>query len=372
MHNAVRAQLLASRLSDSMERGVLGEKELPESMVLQLTAITDVGVSAQTLLDTLYARRTEVPIPTYPRQMLRLELSDGFSEPLVAFEYARIDALVLGETLLGCKLRVQRAQREQGIVFLTPATTSVLGGVIPDLARRGEQLLEDALCAKLQVPPRKETVRKAPAARVDETKPVPPQRAFAQTGEQPPICSQPATRAAQPTLRAEHPPRPNESEPLTRQTPEPLSDHWDIDAEEALLEAELAMMNTPEPERAQPSRSKYPANDQLTAPVAHSIQSSPPPAMEPAAPMPSSDVQKSELLKHLDSASMSSTPPATATSYAPSSSGDAPCRLKIPRKHEGSQTSSIRPSPAPIELSSDTEPDRTAECIVLSDSDSVG
>lgn len=52
---AVRAQFLASQLGDSLERGVLGD-ELPQSALLQITAMTDVGVSAQTLLDTLNAR----------------------------------------------------------------------------------------------------------------------------------------------------------------------------------------------------------------------------------------------------------------------------------------------------------------------------
>lgn len=43
------------------------------------------------------------PIPSYPRSMLKLTLSDG-STTISATEYVRLPQLVLGETPLGCKV----------------------------------------------------------------------------------------------------------------------------------------------------------------------------------------------------------------------------------------------------------------------------
>lgn len=43
-------------------------------------------------------------VPPYPRSMLMLDVSDGF-RVMRAMEYKRIDALKLGETALGCKVR---------------------------------------------------------------------------------------------------------------------------------------------------------------------------------------------------------------------------------------------------------------------------
>lgn len=384
LQRAVRAQFLASQLGDSLERGVLGE-QLPQSALLQITAMTDVGVSAQTLLDTLYARRSTQPMPPYPRNMLCMELSDGFSKTIMAYEDAHIGALVLGETRLGAKIVVRSLRREKnGVVFLRPETTSVLGGAVPELARDGERKLELALCAKLNIAPSDGQTGAEGRGPASASVPASASANVSATADAPthtgPTRSEPKVRPepTEPTLSGSNPSKPNLSAPTlpngTRQVPtaphppahaplsppltnvhvpahasttlameedpavDPPSDAWDLDAEAALLEAEQALAGAPAP-----------TPDTQAPPMQHT---------------PTLSQPKSELLRHLDAAP---TPPSQPRVAPPRASGEERARLKILPKQPTPTPRESRPA-APIELSSDSETESAAAAyIVLSD-----
>ncbi|KAG1785826.1 uncharacterized protein HD556DRAFT_1249230 [Suillus plorans] len=128
----VTSQLLQSDLSDS----TLPNTGLPQNIrtiqngrltglpcLVEIRAISDIGISAFSLMtvrqkrmdggdmaglvseDKEDAEEDEDPIPKYPRGMLRLELSDGFTT-VEAVEYCAIPQLELGVTPLGYKVRV--------------------------------------------------------------------------------------------------------------------------------------------------------------------------------------------------------------------------------------------------------------------------
>lgn len=138
--------MLQSNLADSMQRGTgfpenirsikdgfIATEETGGPLLVQVTAITDVGTSAFTLMNVRQARldkadmagltkdrdldvdmetvenqeRTveeeeDTTMPPYPRSMLSLWLDDGTMR-VKAMELKRIPDLVLGETFLGCK-----------------------------------------------------------------------------------------------------------------------------------------------------------------------------------------------------------------------------------------------------------------------------
>lgn len=366
LHAAVRAQFLASRLADSMDHAQVCGDNLPASMILQVGSITDVGVSAQTLLDTLNARRTQQPPPAYPRQMLCLQLEDGFGGVVSAYEHTRIPGLQLGETPLGCKVRVQHARRENDVVFLEPRTTTVLGGTIPELAQSMERLFEEQLCAQLGIAPSKPTnaPQAAPNAHISAKQaPATVQKTT------PAALSRPAGASASVAQQlAEDQSPPTDS----------FSDAWDIDAEEALLEAEMAMATASQAPMPVPDTHKMdtpaspPATDIGRSSTKEPMSSGTHSEAGDAAPAPmSSGTRKSQLLQQLDAAPIAHTPPSRSALAVPPSSGGASARLKILPKYERPPSTSSQHSAGPIVLSSDTEPEASVECIVLSDSDSA-
>ena len=89
-------------------------------LLVEITSITEIGHSAFNLYNVRQTRIERVdlaglaeeegvesdegPIPNYPRQMLKLELSDG-TTTAKAIEYRSIPELKLGETPLGFKVR---------------------------------------------------------------------------------------------------------------------------------------------------------------------------------------------------------------------------------------------------------------------------
>lgn len=96
----------------------LGNTVLRGPILVQITAITEIGHSAFSLQNVRQARLEradmaglaggddddeEGPIPRYPRSMLRFQLSDG-STILQAIEHRRLPELELGETPLGYKV----------------------------------------------------------------------------------------------------------------------------------------------------------------------------------------------------------------------------------------------------------------------------
>jgi len=95
--------------------------------LLQILSVTDIGTSAVALQNTLEQRKDVfegktrirgmdegedeeqiVPgkVPDYPRAMLKMELGDGLTV-VRAVEFKRIAAVKLGETGLGCKVRMK-------------------------------------------------------------------------------------------------------------------------------------------------------------------------------------------------------------------------------------------------------------------------
>lgn len=92
----------------------------PDRVLVQVTAIDEVGHPALGLLETLKEKREfrrvaelgrelkdgeeEVPPSVYPRGLVTLTLSDGHSE-CGAFEYRKVEGLGLEEVKVGCKVR---------------------------------------------------------------------------------------------------------------------------------------------------------------------------------------------------------------------------------------------------------------------------
>lgn len=129
----VELQLLSSDLHDSMVPSsgfpphIRQQRKVStgaQPILVEITALTEIGQSAFNLLNTRQARleredlaglverereqngqdgEDEGPVPNYPRQMLKLEVSDG-TVSLPAVEYRKIPELILGETQLGCKV----------------------------------------------------------------------------------------------------------------------------------------------------------------------------------------------------------------------------------------------------------------------------
>jgi RecQ-mediated genome instability protein 1 len=97
----------------------------PQPTLLQIISLTEIAASAFQLQTVLEQRRDvldgasrirrmddedtedeevgEGKLPSYPRGMLRLELTDG-ERVIKGIEYRRIEGLELGETALGCKV----------------------------------------------------------------------------------------------------------------------------------------------------------------------------------------------------------------------------------------------------------------------------
>ena len=132
IRKAVNHEIIGSDLSDSMVPGTglpanideLDGVPLPGPPVLvEIRAIEEVGHSAFSLLNVAEARAEHAKreakrrnvaaendedaeadsCPSYPRSMLRFELSDG-SKTLGAFEYARLPEIELGRTPKGYKV----------------------------------------------------------------------------------------------------------------------------------------------------------------------------------------------------------------------------------------------------------------------------
>jgi RecQ-mediated genome instability protein 1 len=145
----VELQLLQSDLADSMQRqtgfpasihnmknGVIGTRASGGGILVQINAITEIGASAFTLKNVRQARmdkadmtgltkdkidteagedqvnstarevdEEDVTMPSYPRSMLSLMVTDGNLQ-IKAIEYKKINDLKLGETPLGCKVCV--------------------------------------------------------------------------------------------------------------------------------------------------------------------------------------------------------------------------------------------------------------------------
>ncbi|KAJ3893272.1 hypothetical protein GG344DRAFT_75154 [Lentinula edodes] len=176
----VEVQLLESDLRDSMLHGTgipnnvanintAYSKLTGPPILVQIEAITDVGVSAYSLHKTRLIREErrdageeqegeadgevegEGPIPNYTRSMLRLELSDG-ATTLRAAEYRPIHELTLGHTPLGYKLQIQNAEVRRGIIFLEPRNITIKGHLVSDREVNQEAEFAHGLRRRLGLP----------------------------------------------------------------------------------------------------------------------------------------------------------------------------------------------------------------------------
>ncbi|KAG1804983.1 uncharacterized protein HD556DRAFT_1327705 [Suillus plorans] len=149
----VTSQFLQSSFADS----TLPNTGLPQNIrtikrarltghpcLVEIRAISDIGISAFSLMnvrqnrmdradlaglvreDEEDAEEDEGPVPKYPRGMLRLELSDGFTT-VEAVEYRAIPQLELGVTPLGYKILLKDVHIRRGVIFLEPQTIELKG-----------------------------------------------------------------------------------------------------------------------------------------------------------------------------------------------------------------------------------------------------
>lgn len=137
-----------------MKNGIIGTRASGGPILVQIVAITDIGVSAFTLKNVRQSRLDkadmtgltkekdldeegadgaqppgedeDATMPPYPRSMLSLLISDG-TVTIKAIEAKRLDGLVLGETPLGCKLLLTNVRVRNGIAMLDPSNTQVVG-----------------------------------------------------------------------------------------------------------------------------------------------------------------------------------------------------------------------------------------------------
>lgn len=89
-----------------------------------------------------------LPATVFPRSMLQLELSDGFTV-VKAFEHRRIDAISMASTPLGAKLLLRNARFVNGQLLLSPECVSYKGGRVDDMDRDAEDRLIDQIRSKL-------------------------------------------------------------------------------------------------------------------------------------------------------------------------------------------------------------------------------
>jgi len=133
LKDKVEEQLLKSDLQRSMLHSTGLDRHISQFMgvlqgaptLVQILAITDIGISASQLEQVRVAREErmrygegnvegdedgdleiegEGPMPKYPRSQLHFRLSDGLTT-FEGTEYRRLPELVLGTTPLGLKVR---------------------------------------------------------------------------------------------------------------------------------------------------------------------------------------------------------------------------------------------------------------------------
>ncbi|KAJ3280876.1 hypothetical protein HK104_000349 [Borealophlyctis nickersoniae] len=128
-----------------------GGEGAPGAVVLQLIDITEVGVSAQSLLDHVLEQkwRTWDAVAEFPRKMLKLVLTDG-TQAVSAMEYASIHGLSL-KSPLGMKIKVRNGLVCRGVLMLEAKNVEILGGRVAELDSEDPLLrLEDRLRSILQ------------------------------------------------------------------------------------------------------------------------------------------------------------------------------------------------------------------------------
>ncbi|TFY83218.1 hypothetical protein EWM64_g788 [Hericium alpestre] len=208
----VDAQLLQSNLVDSMVHGTGLPANIPKDrnstltgppVLVEITALTDIGVSAFSLQNTRQTRidradlaglaeedggEDDGPVPRYPRGMLRFEISDG-ATTLAAIEYRKIPELELGETPLGYKLLLKNVPIKRGIAFLEPKNIELKGYLNEDRDARRDKDFVRSLRVRMLGP-------NAVQDDSDDEQPPPPQNEPALA--QPPRAQPPPAQPPQP------------------------------------------------------------------------------------------------------------------------------------------------------------------------------
>ncbi|KAI5836388.1 hypothetical protein K523DRAFT_367538 [Schizophyllum commune Tattone D] len=181
---SVETQLLSSDLQVSMlpGTGIPIHHEQPDTWTLapgktpgvlvQITALTEIGQSAWSLNEVRVAREErmrgaptvnqdteddgnvgaddedEGPMPSYPRSMLKFEVSDGHVT-MPAIEYKPLKDLKLGDTKLGFKMILKNVSVNRGIAFLTPESVTLKGYQAEDLEEQREAAFARSLHARM-------------------------------------------------------------------------------------------------------------------------------------------------------------------------------------------------------------------------------
>ncbi|KAL7006449.1 hypothetical protein EMMF5_004102 [Cystobasidiomycetes sp. EMM_F5] len=90
------------------------------------------------------------PANRFPRHMLKLVVSDGWSQRS-AIEYRRIQGLSLEDTQLGCKLLLKNVKSRRGILLLDDTNCIVKGGFIAERDETRDESLGATLRKRLQL-----------------------------------------------------------------------------------------------------------------------------------------------------------------------------------------------------------------------------
>ncbi|TFY58596.1 hypothetical protein EVJ58_g6314 [Rhodofomes roseus] len=173
IHN-VETQLLESDLRDSVVAGTglshlsseVKETIIRGPVLVQVLSIMEIGQSAFSLMNVRQARleradmaglaraeddEDDGPIPSYPRSMLRFELTDG-SVTLPAVEYRRLPEFNLGESRLGFKMILKNVPVRRGIAFLEPKCVVMKGHHVADLEAFQDRNFARALRERIRLP----------------------------------------------------------------------------------------------------------------------------------------------------------------------------------------------------------------------------
>lgn len=114
-YTSVEQHFLFSKLGESTDPGtgfacdgafIRGDGITKKPLLVEVTDVTDIGISAYDLIISWHRRFTACPgvhPPNYPRATLKVKVSDGHEER-TAVEMRYMPNLILGETPLGTKV----------------------------------------------------------------------------------------------------------------------------------------------------------------------------------------------------------------------------------------------------------------------------
>ncbi|KAG6813948.1 hypothetical protein H0H92_005203 [Tricholoma furcatifolium] len=178
--DAIKFQLLESNFCDSMLPGTglpthitdaNTKVVLREEIMVEITALTEIGTSAFSLNQTRIAREERVqegnivddegegdidiagegPMPKYPRGMLHFQLSDGVTT-IPGIEYRSLPELSLENTPLGYKMILKNVRVHKGIAYLEPRAVVLLGHKGDDREDNRKRDFAKSLRSRMRLP----------------------------------------------------------------------------------------------------------------------------------------------------------------------------------------------------------------------------